>query len=111
MRRSKKSTHFQDARRGFNGRANKKETKRMAMTGALLVAMLLMTPWIMKSFGFFGGSAAGLGLPDCVLFGCLLVMAVALGWVAFGEKFAARGGKGRERDDLGERKNARHTGG
>jgi hypothetical protein len=85
----------------------------MAVTGALLVAMLLMTPWVMKSFGFYGGSAAGLGLRDYMLFGCLLVMAVALGWVAFGEKFAARNGKGRERHDLGsgERKNAGHTGG
>jgi hypothetical protein len=122
MRRSRKdpragrwarfqNTRFRDARRDFNGRANKEERSRMAVTGALLIAMLLMTPWVLKSFGFYGDSAEGFGLPDCVLFGGLLVMAAALGWVAFGKKFAARGGKGRERDDLGERKNTRHTGG
>jgi hypothetical protein len=88
--------------------ANKEERSRMAVSGALLIGMLLMTPWVMKSFGFYGDSSEGFGLSDCVLFGGLLVMAATLGWVAFGEKFAASNGKERVGHDLsaGGRKNA-----
>jgi hypothetical protein len=113
MRRSKSNQRFRDARSDFNGRANNRETERMAVSAALLVGMLLMTPWVLKSFGFYGDSAAGLDLRDCMFFGGLLIMAATLAWVAFGEKFAARNHKGHIRNDLsaGGRKNARHTGG
>ncbi|MDR1510043.1 MAG: hypothetical protein LBS53_10425 [Synergistaceae bacterium] len=99
MRRSKSNQRFRDARSDFNGRANKRETERMAVSAALLTGMLLMTPWVLKSFGFYGDSATGLGFWDCAFFGGLLLMAAALGWVAFGEELAARSGKGRGRED------------
>jgi hypothetical protein len=99
MRRSKNYPRFKDARANFSGRADKEKNERMAVSAALLTGMLLMTPWVLKSFGFYGDSATGLGLWDCAFFGGLLLMAAAFGWVAFGEKLAARSGKGLGRED------------